>query len=214
MTGNQREKVWKSGFLQKHRGFVYPVAGVAWLAIEKLALVDKDSVTAADGQWQKFKSPYEGPRLTVMVASWPSSGGDMCSTLLQGSKSGPQRTAGPCGVRLVCAQAAKGETMRLFLPLCGATISTLRALMDWLLWEPKAADPIPRSVRLPTADGYSSWFPAGPDRPCTHQYLQNQSRGTSTPGRCRIPWNDEMGGRHGRTLGTARAHGAPSSVWS
>lgn len=36
--------------------------------------------------------------------------------------------------------------------------------MDWLLWEPKAADPIPRSVRLPTADGYSSWFPAGPDR--------------------------------------------------
>lgn len=35
--------------------------------------------------------------------------------------------------------------------------------MDWLLWEPKAADPIPRSVWLPTADGYSSWFPAGPD---------------------------------------------------
>lgn len=54
--------------------------------------------------------------------------------------------------------------MRLFLPLGGATISTLRALMGWLLWEPKAADPIPRSVRLPTADGYSSWFPAGPDR--------------------------------------------------
>lgn len=36
--------------------------------------------------------------------------------------------------------------------------------MGWLLWEPKAADPIPQSVRLPTADGYSSWFPAGPDR--------------------------------------------------
>lgn len=36
--------------------------------------------------------------------------------------------------------------------------------MDWLLWEPEAADPIPRSERLPTADGYSSRFPAGPDR--------------------------------------------------
>lgn len=119
MTGNQREKVWKSGFLQKHRGFVYPVAGVAWLAIEKLALVDKDSVTAADGQWQKFKSPYEGPRLTVMVASWPSSGGDMCSTLLQGSKSG--WTSAHCralrGAACLCPSGQRGDNETISSPL-------------------------------------------------------------------------------------------------
>lgn len=45
---------------------------------------------------------------------------------------------------------------------------TLRALMGWLPWEPEAADPIPWSMRLLTADGYSSPFLAGLDRgPCT-----------------------------------------------
>lgn len=41
----------------------------------------------------------------------------------------------PCGARLVCAQAAKGETMRLFLLFHGAIDLTLRALMGWLPWE-------------------------------------------------------------------------------
>lgn len=62
MTGNQRDKVWKSGFLQKHKGFVYPAAGAAWLATENLALSNKGSMTTDDGQWQKFKSSHEGPR--------------------------------------------------------------------------------------------------------------------------------------------------------
>lgn len=87
--------------------------------------------------------------------------------------------------------------------------------MDWLLWEPEAADPIPRSERLPTADGYSSWFPAGPDRglaPITvFRILEAEALGH--PGKCRILWNDETRGRHGRTSGTARAHGALSSEW-
>jgi hypothetical protein len=59
--------------------------------------------------------------------------------------------------------------MKLFLPLCGATISTLRALMGWLPWEPEAANPIPPSTRLPTADGYSTLFLTGLDRrTCLH----------------------------------------------
>lgn len=62
MTGNQKGKVWKFGFLQEHKGFVYPAAGVAWPAIENLALINKGSMTTDDGQWQKFKSPHEGPR--------------------------------------------------------------------------------------------------------------------------------------------------------
>lgn len=37
--------------------------------------------------------------------------------------------------KAVCAQAAREETMRLFLPLHGATVLTLRALMGWLPWE-------------------------------------------------------------------------------
>lgn len=165
MTGNQRGKVWKSRFLQKHKGFVYPMAGVDWLAFEKLALINKGSMTD-DGQWQEFKSPHEGPRTDSdgLLPGLVQQGTCAAYHCRSASLAGPQGTAGPCGVRLVCAQAAKGETMRLFLPLCGATISTLRALMGWLLWEPKAADPIPQSARLPTADGYSSWFPAGPDR--------------------------------------------------
>lgn len=62
MTGNRSGQVWKLRFLQKHKGVVYPVAGVAWLATEKLALINKGSKTTDDGQWQKFKSPHEGPR--------------------------------------------------------------------------------------------------------------------------------------------------------
>lgn len=164
LVETQGEEFGKPGSLGNTRDLFAPwQEHWPWLAIAKLALINKGSMTTDDGQWQKFKSPREGPRADS-DGPFLARREHVQHTTAEANLAGPQGIAGPCGVRFVCAQAAKGETMRLFLPLCGATISTLRALMGWLLWEPKAADPIPRRARLPTADGYSSCFPAGPDR--------------------------------------------------
>lgn len=51
------------------------------------------------------------------------------------------RAVRACGVWLVWTQVAKGQTMRLFLPLRGATVLTLRALMGRLPWEPELLIP-------------------------------------------------------------------------
>ena len=60
------------------------------------------------------------------------------------------RTVQPCRVCLVWAQAAKAETMSLFLLLHGPTVLTLRALMGRLPWELKLQiRSHPMSTRLP-----------------------------------------------------------------
>lgn len=126
--------------------------------------------------------PVRVQKLTVMIPSWHSSRGDMCSTPLQSCKSG--RTSGHCralrGAACLCPSGQRGDNETISSPL-RCHHPTLRALMGWLLWEPKAADPIPWSMRLPAADGYSSWFPAGPDRPCTGHCLQSPHRRGRNP---------------------------------
>lgn len=116
--------------------------------------------------------------MTLVASSCPTQQGVLCTVrvALRSPMSG--WASGPCGAQLVCTQAVEGETMRLFLPLCGATISTLRALMGWLPWEPEAANPMPQSMRLLTADGYSALLPAGLDRrSCAfHQVFQSLTK--------------------------------------
>lgn len=110
LTGNQRGKEWKSRFLQKHKGFVYPAAGVAWL-IENLAPINKGSMTTDDGQWQKFKRPHEGPRADSdgpFLAQF-SGGHVQCTTAEQRIWLDLRAVQGPAGCGLFVPKRPKGR---------------------------------------------------------------------------------------------------------
>lgn len=119
----------------------------------------------------------------------------------------------PCGALLVCAQAAKWKTMRLFLPLSSATVLTLRALIGWFPWEPEL--PIlshQAQGSVPTADGYSSQFFTVLDRgPCAcHQVFKTLQEQRHKNIRKTWDFQDEGTRRVGGLQGTV----GPRSVYT